>query len=72
MRPLASIASVTTLLSGALCLMPAAASAIPFDVQVYDRTEARYLPTYQFEGRTYAQTKYGSNNIPATLSTFLN
>lgn len=54
MRPLAS------LLSSALCLFPALASAIPFDVQVYDRTEARYLPTYQFEGRTFVVGKPGN------------
>ena len=54
MRPLAS------LLSSALCLIPALASAIPFDVQVYDRTEARYLPTYQFEGRTFVVGKPGN------------
>ena len=54
MRPLAS------LLSSALCLIPALASALPFDVQVYDRTEARYLPTYQFEGRTFVVGKPGN------------
>jgi hypothetical protein len=48
------------LLPSALCLIPALAAAVPFDVQVYDRTEARYLPTYQFEGRTYVVGKPGN------------
>ncbi len=48
------------LLSSALCLIPALAAAMPFDVQVFDRTEARYLPTYQFEGRTYVVGKPGN------------
>lgn len=54
MRPLRQ------LLSSALCLIPALALAVPFDVQVYDRTEARYLPTHQFEGRTYVVGKPGN------------
>jgi hypothetical protein len=52
--------SLHRLLSTALCLIPGLAAAIPFDVQVYDRTEARYLPTYQFEGRTYVVGKPGN------------
>ena len=54
MRPL------RRLLAAALCLTPVLAAAIPFDVQVYDRTDARYLPTYQFEGRTYVVGKPGN------------
>ena len=57
MRPRTVCAS---LLSSALCLIPALAAAVPFDVQVYDRTEARYLPTYQFEGRTFVVGKPGN------------
>jgi hypothetical protein len=60
MRPLCSLRSLRHLLSSALCLIPALAAAVPFDVQVYDRTEARYLPTYQFEGRTYVVGKPGN------------
>lgn len=48
------------LLSSALYLIPALAAALPFDVQVYDRTEARTLPTYQFEGRTFVVGKPGN------------
>ena len=31
-----------------------------FDLQIFDRTEGRYLPTYQFEGRTYVVGKPGN------------
>ena len=54
MRPL------RRLLVSALFLVPAVAAAVPFDVQVYDRTEGRYLNTYQFEGRTYVVGKPGN------------
>ncbi|MBK7470445.1 MAG: hypothetical protein IPI73_07260 [Betaproteobacteria bacterium] len=53
-------AQIRRLLAAALFLSPVLAAAIPFDVQVYDRTEARYLPTYQFEGRTYVVGKPGN------------
>ncbi len=51
---------IRRLLAAALFVSPVLAAAIPFDVQVYDRTEARYLPTYQFEGRTYVVGKPGN------------
>ena len=57
MRPLFRL---HRLLASALCLVPALAAAVPFDVQVFDRTEARYLPTYEFEGRAYVVGKPGN------------
>ena len=37
-----------------------AAVAVPFDVRIYDRTEHRYLPTYEFQGRLYVVGKPGN------------
>jgi hypothetical protein len=37
-----------------------AAAAVPFDVRFYDRTEHRYLPTYEFQGRLYVVGKPGN------------
>ena len=58
------------LLGAGLCLgaaaLSAAAVAAPFDVQVYDRTENRFLPTYEFRGRTYIVGKPG-NEYALTL-----
>lgn len=56
---------VRPLLASLLVAVPAFASAIPpsppsFDVQIYDRTEGRLLPSYQFEGRTYVVGKPGN------------
>jgi hypothetical protein len=36
------------------------AAAVPFDVRIYDRTEQRYLPTYEFQGRLYVVGKPGN------------
>ena len=44
----------------------ASVAALPFDVQIYDRTENRYLPTYQFQGRTYVVGRPG-NEYAVTL-----
>ena len=45
-------------------MVPAMAGAMPppapFDLQIYDRTEGRLLPTYQFQGRTYVIGKPGN------------
>ena len=48
------------LLAVGLALSAAASSAVPFDVQIYDRTENRYLPTHQFQGSTYVVGKPGN------------
>lgn len=53
------------LLASLLVAVPAFASAITpyqggFDVQIFDRTEGRQLPTYQFQGRTYVVGKPGN------------
>src|SRR5712671_4810275 len=67
---LSSSGLLASLLSATLCLGSAAvsvtAAAVPFDVQVYDRTENRYLPTYEFQGRTYVVGKPG-NEYALTL-----
>jgi len=36
------------------------ASALAFDVRIYDRTEHRYLPTYELRGRVYVVGKPGN------------
>ena len=54
------------LLALALAAMPAIASALPFDVQIFDRTEGRVLPTYEFQGRTYVIGRPG-NEYALTL-----
>lgn len=54
------------LLAVALAAMPAIAAALPFDVQVFDRTEGRVLPTYEFQGRTYVVGRPG-NEYALTL-----
>jgi hypothetical protein len=53
-------ASVRTVFAAGLTLAATAAAAIPFDLQIYDRTENRYLPTYQFQGRTYVVGRPGN------------
>jgi hypothetical protein len=61
---------LASLLGAGLCLGAAAlnatAAATPFDVQIYDRTENRFLPTYEFQGRTYVVGKPG-NEYALTL-----
>jgi hypothetical protein len=56
-RLLAGLAIAT---AATLSSIAATAVAVPFDVQVYDRTENRYLPTYQFQGRTYVVGRPGN------------
>ena len=59
---------IRKLLAAAVCMIPALASsaasfapsAVPFDIQVYDRTENRTLPTHYFNGRTYVVGKPGN------------
>src|SRR5258706_12136603 len=48
------------LLAASLAVSAAASSAVPFDVQVFDRTENRYLPSYNFQGRMYVVGKPGN------------
>src|SRR5207244_1585778 len=64
-RPLSRLASspsklLAVLGIATLSLAAATAAAVPFDVQIYDRTENRYLPTYQFQGRTYVIGRPGN------------
>ena len=61
---MASLLSAGVLLGSAAFAINAA--AVPFDVQIYDRTENRYLPTYEFQGRTYVVGKPG-NEYALTL-----
>ncbi len=56
----------SALLAASLTLAAATAAAVPFDVQIYDRTENRYLATYQFQGRTYVVGRPG-NEYAVTL-----
>lgn len=56
-RLLAGLAIAT---AATLSFTAATAAAVPFDVQVFDRTENRYLPTYQFQGRTYVVGRPGN------------
>ena len=60
---------IRPLLNSLLIALPLAVSATAaaiapahpaFDVQIYDRTEGRLLPTYQFEGRTYVVGRPGN------------
>ena len=55
---------MSSLFAAGVCLGAAtvsmSAAAIAFDVQIYDRTENRYLPTYEFQGRTYVVGRPGN------------
>ena len=55
---------VPSLVAAALAVSAAVASApataVPFDLRVYDRTEGRYLPTYEHRGRLYVVGKPGN------------
>jgi hypothetical protein len=53
-------AALTVALAAASALASAVASAVPFDVRIYDRTEHRYLPTYEFGGRLYVVGRPGN------------
>lgn len=74
MRRLAPVTPLARVLAAALFALPAAlpaalpvmAAAVPFAVQVYDRTENRILPTYEFQGRTYVVGRPG-NEYALTL-----
>ena len=66
LRPLlASVVVAAAVAAAATVAVPAMASAttLPqssFDVQIFDRTEGRLLPTYQYQGRTYVIGKPGN------------
>ena len=56
---------LSKMLAGALFAVPALASAMSmpqggFDIQIFDRTENRLLPTYEYQGRTYVVGKPGN------------
>jgi hypothetical protein len=51
--------ATTGALAVALAAASTVASALAFDVRIYDRTEHRYLPTYEHGGRLYVVGKPG-------------
>ena len=61
-RPLSRVLSGLAIgaTAASLTFAAAATASVPFDVQIYDRTENRYLHTYQFQGRTYVVGRPGN------------
>ena len=63
LRPLLVSAAVAAAVAAAAVPATATAMNLPqssFDVQIFDRTEGRLLPTYQYQGRTYVIGKPGN------------
>jgi hypothetical protein len=67
-RPRLLGAALALAAATAASLGSTAAAAVPFDVRIYDRTEHRYLPTYEFQGRLYVVGKPG-NEYAVSLAT---